>query len=908
MLLRQVVAALDPGRHRYLYTALGAAVAASFAYWATGALPYYPAAWRLLVVLAVAVAWVFRPNIGRSLTLAALVLPVAYALRFGVDGVFLAAAVAFAGIMLDPYSFLIMAVAMVALFVPALAVLLAGVPLALAVHEPRRAALVAGFTCGAALVVLMAVGRENAGDVLVAPWHVAMFAPPVAPVASLLDFGWLSDPSTDPAKSTFVVDLGRPFADDPLLVGQVALWTAVAAIASTLAVRAPWSRFLRPTTGPELWPTRTIPAIAGGAVILALGSPLVVSVLSSGSPGGAGLAASPIAAGLLVILGLPILNRLPFGIGEPITVDLGPPIPAGRASRSDAEPAADAAAPGFETEIPRDSWDELVGVDGIRAEIEEAVASQFDPKVRESYLAMALRPTKGILLFGPPGTGKTKIARAIAAQAKVTFLAVSGSEFESKWHGESEANLRLIFDQARRSRPTVLFFDEIEAFLPKRSGLSRSDAPEKRVVSTFLGLADGAVELDSVLLVGATNYPDLIDEAALRPGRFDKVIYVSAPDRAARRLIFERYLAKRPLAPDIDLDELAARTERYTGADIEAVCMEAARRALRRAGTGQKSLEPITMADLVAALGGSKPSVTFDQVRAFEALADRYGRRSEKPPEINVIERRKLGWQDVAGLDGIKEALREAIELPLERPGLFKEYGIRPPRGVMLFGPPGCGKTFLAKVVASSARAHFLQVRGPELLETRVGGSESQLRNLFSRARENAPCVLFFDEIDAIAAARGSRDASGTQILTQLLVEMDGVDELQGVVVVAATNRPDALDPALLRPGRFDRVLYVPPPDQAARLALFELGLAGKPLAPDLDLEGLAAATNGYSGADITAICGSAAIATAKHALAVGDKQMVTTERLLAQIEKTPSSLTTVQLAQYDVLREELER
>lgn len=896
--------ALDPARHRYLYAATGAAIAGSFTYWATGALPYYPAAWRMLLVGAVTIAWVFRPGTGRALTLATLVLPAAYALGFGSDGLFLAAIVAMGGMLLDPYSFLVVAVALAALFVPGMAVLVAAAPLALAVVGTRRAALVAASTCVGALVLLMVAGRTGAGDLLTVPYHVAALTPQTAPVSSLREFGWLNLPTKDSGISAFLTDLARPFVDDPMLIGQVGLWAAVAAVASALAVRAPWTSVIERTAGAELWPTRTAPAIACGAAFLAVGDLLIRSALGGGPAGASSLALSPFAAGALVVLVMPVLSRLPEGLRAKrrrIATDSRE-----GNHRPDAEDVP--ASPGFEAEIPRDSWDELAGVEGIRAEIDAAVASQFDPKVRASHVAMGLRPTRGILIFGPPGTGKTKIARAIAAQARVTFLAVSGAEFDSKWHGESEANLRKIFDRARRLRPTILFFDELEAFLPKRSELSRSDAPERRVVATFLGLADGAVELDGVLLVGATNYPNLIDEAALRPGRFDKIIYVSAPERPARRLIFERYLGKRPLASDINFDELATRTERYTGADIEVVCVEAARRALRRAGQGPKTIEAITMADLAAAIGGTKPSVSFDQVREFEALADRYGRRSEKPAEINVVERRKLGWDDLAGLDGVKEALREAIELPLERPGLFKEYGIKPPRGVLLFGPPGCGKTFLAKVVASSAGAHFLQVRGPELLEARVGGSESHLRTVFDRARENAPCVLFFDEIDAIAASRGSMESTQTQILTQLLVEMDGVDELQGVVVVAATNRPDALDPALLRPGRFDRVLYVPPPDHAARVQLFQLGLAGKPLEADLDLERLAGATEGYSGADITAICGSAAIATAKHALSVGEKQTVTADRLLSQIERTPPSLTTVRLAQFEALREEFER
>lgn len=483
---------------------------------------------------------------------------------------------------------------------------------------------------------------------------------------------------------------------------------------------------------------------------------------------------------------------------------------------------------------------------------------------------------------------------------------MSGSEFSSKYFGESEANLRRIFDDARQARPSVVFFDELEAFLPKRNEVSRSDAPEKSIVGTFLGLTDGVASLDGILLVGATNYPNQIDEAALRPGRFDKLIYVSPPDRAARRLIFERYLAGRPLAPDVDVDTLAARTDRYTGADIQAVCAEAARKAMRRGGAPKES--SITEADLEGAIGGAKPTVTFEMVRQFQAIADQYGRRSEKAVPVHVVARPTLSWDDVAGLDDVKEALRESIELPLQHPDLYKEYGVAPPKGILLFGPPGCGKTFLARVVASAAGAHFLDVKGPELLRSPVGASEAQLRTLFDRARENAPCVLFFDEIDAFASARGGSDHTNTQMLTQLLTEMDGVDELHGVVVVAATNRPAALDPALMRPGRFDRAVYVPPPDAAARDALFRHELAGKPLDTDIDFGELSRLTEGRSGADITGICSAAAIGAAKDSVARNEKQLVGMERLVAQVARTKPSLSAWQLAEFNALRAQFER
>ncbi|MBT9168354.1 MAG: ATP-dependent zinc metalloprotease FtsH [Syntrophomonadaceae bacterium] len=313
------------------------------------------------------------------------------------------------------------------------------------------------------------------------------------------------------------------------------------------------------------------------------------------------------------------------------------------------------------------------------------------------------------------------------------------------------------------------------------------------------------------------------------------------------------------------------------------------------------------MADLLRVIEGTKPSVSFDMLRLYERIADAYSRRSEKVVREEVIEKSRLTWDDVSGLDQVKQVLRESIEWPLAHPAVLTRYGIKVPKGVLLFGPPGCGKTYLAKVVASQANAHFLHVKGPELLTGTVGASEAKLRGLFDRARENAPCVLFFDEIDGLAGLRygGQRR---TELLTQLLTEMDGVEELRGVVVVAATNRPEDLDPAILRPGRFDRLIYVPPPDQVARTRLFEMELANKPLGPDVDCGRLAEITHGYSGADIVAICTAAAMDAVRETLSEGCEIPVTMKHLTERVRQTPPSISQERLAQYEQMRIALAR
>jgi transitional endoplasmic reticulum ATPase len=893
---------LSPTQRRYAMNGVGAVLAGSFALLVTRQLPYYPTGWRWLIALVVTGLWAFRPGLGVAASLASFLLPVlSHSILLGVFYFVLMAPMA----LLGAYGFLVLAATLATQSTASflgISVYLA--PMLAGFLRPRRAAVVAGLACFAAEVV----GLLSGGAATLMPFtgEASRRLVPLRsePVSALTDFSWFR-PLADvefgrPGESvnggfapTMLSFLFRPFAESPILVAQIVVWALAAAVAALVLRRSSWRAL----------PAR-LQAVAAAALILLVGGLALPALLGAEGAGFGGLLLRILPSLALAALVSPYLEEAASAWVPvpPVQTDAGiSPSPDGAATPSFRPQAAAGNGAG----TPPDTWNDLAGMDDIRDELTAAVESQFDATSRESLRRVSLHPVRGILLFGPPGTGKTKIARVIAHTAKASFFSVSGTEFTSKWYGESEANLRRIFEAAQRQRPSVLFFDELEAFLPRRGDMSRSDAPEKGILATFLAYTDGIRDMDGVLLVGATNHPELIDPAALRPGRFDKLIYLSAPGREARRAIFDRYLRDQPLAPDVNADALAARTERFTGADIQFVCAEATKAALKRGG---RRPSPITLADLTTAIGGTRPSVTLKMLREYEAMADQYGRRAAKAPVEEAIAKPNLTWKDVAGLEKAKEALHDAIELPLTHPELLKEYGIVPRKGVLLFGPPGCGKTFLAKVVAGQSSAHFLHVKGPELLRHATGQSETQLRDLFIRARENTPCVLFFDEIDALAGARGTAEASGTKILTQFLTEMDGVEELNGVVVVAATNRPDTLDPALLRPGRLDRIVYIPPPDEAARTALFGMALAGKPVAENVDLDRLADLTEGFSAADITALCNAAAMEAAKEALRTGARQSLTLHQLRAQIARTPPSLTPEQIASYETMRDRLQR
>ena len=882
-------------RHKVVFNAVTALVSAGFTYLVTGALPYYPIGWRWLIVLTVAVLSVLNPRTGTIIALLSYILPIAYnSLTLATLYVMLLLLLATFR-MLQTYQFLVLVGTAFVALNPRLSILLLAFPLLSGYLGVGAGSSLASIACFLAESIGLLKGKATVGLLTLGKASKPLVSIQSKPVTSLGNFGWLKAATTTktgqaPASTFFshnlLSKLFVPFIERPILLAQIILWAITAGVFGTL-LRGTRSRSPRN----RLW------IIGITSLALGIGNALL-SVLIAGSRmdraliGNTAIGILVVAATMALTMSIVSSSQLQQSRAKPIASSY----PRDSEERKETYTSK---------EIPPDTWNELAGIEDIEEEIADAIKSQFDQQVRGSLIKMSINPTKGILLFGPPGTGKTKIARIIAHEAKASFYAVSGTEFVSKWYGESEANLRRIFEEAYNNRPSVLFFDELEAFLPKRTELSRSDAPEKGVVGTFLSYTDGLGKTDGVLLVGATNHPELIDPAALRPGRFDKVIYVSPPGKEARAKILRHFFSGKPIAKDVDVEKIAERMERFTGADIQAVYSEAARSAMKR---GRGKVEAINADDFETALNGTKPSVTIKMLREYEMLSEQFMRRSKRAKVEEVTERPVLGWKDVAGLGDVKEALHEAIEMPLTHPELFRQYGVKPTRGILLFGPPGCGKTFLAKVVASEAKAHFIHVKGPELLKGVVGESESKMRDLFVRARENIPCVLFFDEIDSFAGARGTSNESGSKILTQFLTEMDGVEELKGVVVLGATNRLDTLDPALLRPGRFDSILYVPLPDRDARIALFGSELKNKLVEAGVGYETLADATDGYSAADIKSICNAAAMSAAKESLKTGLVQSITMQELVSRIGRTSPSLTRGETEMYELARKQFER
>ena len=490
--------------------------------------------------------------------------------------------------------------------------------------------------------------------------------------------------------------------------------------------------------------------------------------------------------------------------------------------------------------IPHITWEDIGDLEDAKQKIRELV--ELPLRHPELFKHLGIEPPKGILLIGPPGTGKTLLAKAVANEANAYFVAINGPEIMSKYYGESEARLREIFEEAKKNAPAIIFIDEIDAIAPKREEVTGE--VEKRVVAQLLTLMDGLQERGQVVVIGATNRPDAVDPALRRPGRFDREIWINPPDLKGRYEILTIHTRNMPLAPDVDLRKLAEITHGFSGADLAALAREAAMSALRRA----------IQSGLIDLNQSSIPPEVFEKIKV--TMSDFSNALREIIPsalrEIHV-EVPRVRWEDVGGLEGVKQELREAVEWPLKYPEKFKKFGLRPPKGILLFGPPGTGKTLLAKAVATESGANFIAVRGPEIFSKWVGESEKMVREIFRKARMAAPAVIFIDEIDALATARGFGGDSlvSERVVAQLLAEMDGVKALENVVVIAATNRPDLVDPALLRPGRFDRIIYVPPPDFRARLEILLIHTRSTPLAKDVDLEELARRTEGYSGADL---------------------------------------------------------
>ncbi|MEM1953136.1 MAG: CDC48 family AAA ATPase [Candidatus Caldarchaeum sp.] len=504
----------------------------------------------------------------------------------------------------------------------------------------------------------------------------------------------------------------------------------------------------------------------------------------------------------------------------------------------------------------------------------------------ELFRHLGIEPPKGVILYGPPGTGKTLIAKAIANETGAHFVSINGPEIMSKFYGESEARLREVFQEAEQNAPSIVFIDELDAIAPKRGEVTGE--VERRVVSQLLTLMDGLKSRGQVIVIGATNRIEAIDPALRRPGRFDREIRIGVPDRNGRKEILLIHTRRMPLAEDVNIDELADITHGFVGADIAALTREAAMNALRR------FLPQIDLEKEVI------PAEVLEKIKVTrEDFANAL--RTIQPSALRevVLEVPNVKWEDIGGLEAVKQELREAVEWPLKYPEVFKRLGIRPPRGILLYGPPGTGKTLLAKAVATESQANFISVKGPEVLSKWVGESEKAIREIFRKARETAPCIIFFDELDSIAPRRGIHTDAGVtdRIVNQLLTEMDGMQSLKGVVVMGATNRPDILDPALLRPGRFDRVLYVPPPDKAARLAIFKIHTREMPLDKDVDLEQLAAITEGYTGADIEAIVREAAILAARENI---NAQVVSLRHFEKALAKIKPSVGAEEKAEYD--------
>jgi transitional endoplasmic reticulum ATPase len=481
----------------------------------------------------------------------------------------------------------------------------------------------------------------------------------------------------------------------------------------------------------------------------------------------------------------------------------------------------------------------------------------------EVFDRLGIEPPKGVLLHGPPGTGKTLIAKAVANETFATFISLSGAEIHGKFYGESEARVREIFNEAEKNKPCIIFIDEIDAIAPKREEVHGE--VEKRVVSQLLALMDGLEARGQVVVIGATNRPNALDPALRRGGRFDREIEIGIPNREGRFEILQIHTRGMPLTEDVDLQKLADLTHAFTGADISELCKEAAMKGLRRV------LPEIDFeADYIPVEVLNKLVVTMedflDALRFVEPSAMR---------EV-LIETPNITWNDVGGLEEVKQALREAIEWPLKYPEIFKEAGANPPKGILLHGPPGSGKTLLAKAVAHESEVNFINIKGPQLMSKFVGESEKGVRETFKRAKQTAPCIIFFDEIDALAPRRGSGITDShvsERVISQLLTEMDGLEELHGVIVLAATNRMDLIDPALLRAGRFDQVFYVPPPDKEARLEIFKIHTRKNPLAKDVSLSKLVAETDGCVGSDIEAICREATMMAIRKFLNVHGKR-----------------------------------
>lgn len=490
-------------------------------------------------------------------------------------------------------------------------------------------------------------------------------------------------------------------------------------------------------------------------------------------------------------------------------------------------------------------YDDVGGVRKQLAQIRELVELPLrHPKL---FQTLGVRPPKGILLYGPPGTGKTLLARAIAAESGAHFVVVNGPEIMSGMPGESEANLRAVFAEADAAAPSIVFMDEIDSIAPSRE--KAHGEVERRVVSQLLTLMDGLRPRAQVIVIGATNCPNSLDPALRRFGRFDRELDIGVPDELGRLEILRIHTKNMPLSDDVDLERVGKDTHGFVGSDLASLCSEAAMQCIR---------EKLDIIDI------ENDTIDVEILNSLTVTMDhlKFAMEVTKPSalrETGIVEVPKVSWDDIGGLGEVKRELQETVQYPVEHPEMFDLFGMSPSRGVLFYGPPGCGKTMMAKAIAKECKANFISIKGPELLTMWFGESEGNVRNLFDKARQSAPCILFFDELDSIAVKRGNSvgDAGGTpdRVLNQLLTEMDGINAKKTVFVIGATDRPDIIDPAMLRPGRLDQLIYIPLPDASSRLEIFRANLHKAPMSRHVDLPAMAASTDGFSGADIKEIC-----------------------------------------------------
>ena len=523
-------------------------------------------------------------------------------------------------------------------------------------------------------------------------------------------------------------------------------------------------------------------------------------------------------------------------------------------------------APGTQAGAGRLSYEDIGGLGSAIHRVREMI--ELPLRYPEVFARLGIDPPKGVLLHGPPGCGKTLLARAVASETNATFLSVSGPEIINKLYGESEARLRQVFEQAKKGAPSIVFLDELDSIAPKRE--QAVGEVEKRVVAQLLALMDGIEGRGQIIVIGATNLPNALDPALRRPGRFDREIVIGIPDVIGRREMLEIHTRGMPLARDVALERLAEITHGFTGADIAALCREAAMAALRRV---------LPLVDLESAL--PQEQLLDIDVRLDDFMS---AQREVEPSALREVflEIPDVAWDDVGGLARVKDEFREMWDWPRAHPDLYRLARLRPPKGVLFAGPPGTGKTLLAKAIAHESGANFISVKGPELLSKYVGESEKGIRDVFRKARQAAPCIIFFDEIDALAPRRGSGGDHhvAERVVAQLLSEMDGIEDLEGVLILAATNRADMIDPALLRPGRFDRVIDVGLPGDADRAAILRVHAKSRPLAADVDFDALALMTEGFSGADLERLMHESAMSAVRELLVSGAEIATSTLRI----------------------------